>query len=285
MCCHTPPRRGFTLIELLVVIFILAFLFGLLVYFYPSYSAKQKMVTASNYVTGLLIRAKQQAKRDNLPTGVRCLVTGTSSVELQLIQQPDPFPAGRVTQVTNNGTTATVVISANLQPGGVDPLLAVGDYLDINGGGRLHQVLAVSPSTVTTVTVDVKDANTPATQSFSSTAGAGSNYRIFAQPRPMAGEGTTLLPATTQINLSLSQIVPRGGFYDILFSPNGGVVNQAPTYGSVLLYIADTDPVSAATGGSLIVATQLRSGAIGVFPAGPAAAPYQFVTPGRSSGM
>jgi prepilin-type N-terminal cleavage/methylation domain-containing protein len=283
--CH-GPRRGFTLIELLVVVFILGILFGLGVFFYPTYSSKQKLTAATNVVTGVLIRAKQQAKRDGLPTGLRLIPTGTNSVELQLIQQPDALAVGRVFQVTNNNNnTATVSISANLLPAGVEPLIAVSDYLDINGGGRLLQVLAVSSNgTNTILTVDAPSAVIPASESFSATGAAGTNYRIFPQARPMTGEGGIAMPSSTQVNLSKSQIVPRGGYYDILFGPGGGLVNQSPGLGQVLLFIEDSDPT--ATGdGALIVATQYRSGLIGVFPAGPAAAPYQYVTPERSSGM
>lgn len=284
--CRHQPRRGFTLIELLVVVMILGILFGLGVFFYPSYTSKQKLTSATNSLTGALIRAKQQAKRDGLPTGVRLIATGTNSVEVQLIQQPEALPIGRVTSVQNNGNgTATVRINANLLPAGVAPLIAVTDYLDINGGGRLFAVAAVALNgNETVLTVDAASATIPASESFPYTNTAGSNYRIYPQPRPLVGETNIALPSTTQVNLSKSRLGVRGGFYDILFGPGGGLVNQSPGIGAVLLYVEDGDPT--ATGnGSLIVATQYRSGLIGVFPAGPAANPYQYVTPDRSSGM
>src|SRR5262249_34803377 len=154
--------------------------------------------------------------------------------EIQYIQQPDPLALGWLTAA--GGTQAT--IHANLQPPDIDPLLQAGDYIDVNGGGRLYQGTKVDVSTPgwTVVTVAVAF---PSTESSPEPPNSGattpSNYRIFAQPRLKAGEEPQRLPPGTQINKSKSLINPRdvtqpGGppvfYYEILFSPAGNVINQ-----------------------------------------------------------
>jgi prepilin-type N-terminal cleavage/methylation domain-containing protein len=100
-------RRGFTLIELLIVISILVILIALAAGLSPKGSATQKMFQATNTITGALMMAKQRAKRDRLPTGVRLIrqtdpdATPYASAnanyvsDLVLIQQPDDLTGGQ----------------------------------------------------------------------------------------------------------------------------------------------------------------------------------------------
>lgn len=66
-------RRGFTLIELLVVMAIVALIGTLGFLFFPSMSSRT-VVDAGDRVQGWCLAAKQQAKRDNRPTGIRLIV-------------------------------------------------------------------------------------------------------------------------------------------------------------------------------------------------------------------
>ncbi len=277
---HLPPRRGLTLIELLVVIFIVGVLFAMGVLFYPDYSAKQRMVSATDRITGMLLMAKQRAKRDGLVTGVRISTSGTTT-ELSYIQQPDTPSLGRVIAVGSGSIT----ISANLTPAGGVPMLSVGDYLELNGGGMLYGVVGIAPGAQTTVTV------TPATatpQSYPSGPDQNlSNYRIYAQPRLLSGEQVVTLPEGLVVNAGLS--VPNLPQFDILFSPAGNVVGQTNTQGQVFVVVEDTDtgsPLGSKVQPKFIVAVRLRTGLIGVYPfndAGPDY--YTFAKDGRSSGL
>lgn len=294
MCRHLPPRRGLTLIELMVVVFILGVLFALGVYFYPSYSAKQKMVTATDRITGMLLMAKQRAKRDGLVTGLRITTTG-SVTELTYIQQPDTPSAGRASRLQPNGPpgspTSNLLINASLNPSGVGPLIEPGDYIELNGGGRLHQVLAVLIPTAGNTPV-VIDHSMATTETYTAQAGGEnlSNYRVFAQARPLTGEQVVELPnavvASTTLSVPAFDAAPNR--LDVLFSPAGNVVVQTNTHGQVFIVVEDVDPANATVGAAprFIVAVRLRTGAIGVYPyneAGPD--PYSFAKDGRSSGL
>lgn len=287
MCRHSPTRRAMTLIELLVVVFIMAVLFGLAAFSYPFLTARQKMTSATDRISQMLLIAKQRAKRDGLPTGVRI-----SATELQYIQQPDTPAIGRVTRIQPGVLpgTSVVTISDNLAPiSSVDPLVAVGDYLEIGGGGRLHQVVAPAPvgGVQTTVTIDLVSASI---QNFTNntTAANLSNYRIIPRPRLLGGEDAVKLPESTQVNPTLSRptFTSLPNYVDILFSPAGNVVGQATNDGHVFLVVEDTDPVNN-NPPKFIVAIRLRTGLIGVYPYSepPATDPYLFARDGRSSGL
>lgn len=265
-----PLRRGMTLIELLVVMVILGVLFGLGVFFYPDFSSKQKMTTATDRITGALLMAKQRAKRDGRATGVRF-----ANNEMVFLQQPDTPSIGRVIQAS--GTS--IVINADLVGGGVDPLIQAGDYIEINGGGRLHQVVTATsspPNTIVTINVPFATAETYSPGPNKNL----SNYRIFARPRVLTGEESIKLP--DQVGL----FEPAQPF-DVVFSPAGNVILQSSPTGQVFIVVEDTQVVpgeNAATRPKFIVSVRIRTGAIGVYPYDNAD-PYRYTRDGRSSGL
>jgi prepilin-type N-terminal cleavage/methylation domain-containing protein len=260
-----------TLIELLVVMVILGILFGLGVFFYPDFSSKQKMTTATDRITGALLMAKQRAKRDGRATGVRF-----ANNEMVFLQQPDTPSVGRVVTASNNNLT----INADLVGGGVDPLIQPGDYIELNGGGRLHQVVAAAsspPNTVLTI-----DTNLATPETFIPPSNKNlSNYRIFARPRVLTGEESIKLPDQVAVT-------PTVGTADVVFSPAGSVILQTNNQGQVFLVVEDTQVIpgeNAATRPKFIVAIRLRTGAIGVYPYNTTGDPYSFTRDGRSSGL
>src|SRR3954462_3445963 len=70
-------RSGFTLIELLVVISIIAILATITPTYFPSFDGTRRVVSGTDSTTGWLLIAKQRAKRDGLPTGIRFAVNKT----------------------------------------------------------------------------------------------------------------------------------------------------------------------------------------------------------------
>jgi len=284
---HDANRRGFTLIELLVVMFILAVLFGLGAFFYPGLSARQKMVTATDRLSGMLLIAKQRAKRDGLVTGVRITTTGTTT-ELQYVQQPNTPSLGRVSGIAPNGPNISrLTITASVNPAGVGPLIEPEDYLELNGGGRLHRVLLVDvPSGGSTTSVLIDH---PVTAIETYTAGPTpnlSNYRVVAAARPLQGEEVVKLPELTIANTteSVPAFPTLTNRVDVLFSPAGNVVGQTNDQGQVFLVIEDVDPDNK-TPPKFIVSVRLRTGSIGVYPANPNGDMYLFARDGRSSGL
>ncbi len=94
---RTPRRTAFTLVELMVVIAIMILILALgTAVAYSGAFNSQKVVGASDRASGWLVIAKNRAKRDGAPRGVRFLrnpndPTGTSVTEAQYIEQPEQW--------------------------------------------------------------------------------------------------------------------------------------------------------------------------------------------------
>src|SRR5262245_2135502 len=97
-------RPGFTLVELIVVISIVILLATLAVVFLPSFADTQRAGQGAEQLQKWLLIAKQRALRDQVPTGVRLIVSPVDARknpslvavrDVEFIQQPDAFnPAG-----------------------------------------------------------------------------------------------------------------------------------------------------------------------------------------------
>lgn len=83
-------RKGFTLVELLVVMSIMIIFGAMTVAFYPSVSSDNELSRIANQVQGMIVGARQTARRELVATGIRFLPTTNPSVceQLLLIQKP-----------------------------------------------------------------------------------------------------------------------------------------------------------------------------------------------------
>jgi hypothetical protein len=144
--------------ELLVVITILIFLMGLTAIFTAGFNPTDTGQRGADGLSGWLLVARQQARRDRVPTGLRFAVTTTTSIidgstqtaatQVQYIQQPDDIAQGvylgRVNDprwVNNGNHIARIQSKVNLLPAsGAFPVKA-GDYIEVNGGGVLRRII------------------------------------------------------------------------------------------------------------------------------------------------
>jgi len=113
-----PIRKAFTLVEMLVVMTIIILLAGMAYMFLPSLG-QRKMASAADRISAWLLIAKQQAKRDGRPTGVRLIDTNnpnnpTSFTQMAYVQQPD--------DITFQGCTATCPQDSHRTPTPTPPL-------------------------------------------------------------------------------------------------------------------------------------------------------------------
>src|SRR5262249_4825354 len=142
-----------------------------------------------------LLTAKQRAKRDGVPTGVRLLQDPSTGLftQLEYVQQPDPYTGGLCTSVNATNSGGVLFSTVTLQLGGVDFegaattdltswLVQAGDYLELNGGGPVYLIQGVKSTQLTLVNTQITiAAPTP-------------NYRIIRQPRRLPGEDVMTLP-------------------------------------------------------------------------------------------
>jgi len=86
-------RRAFTLIEMIVVMAIILTIAVLGIAFLPKFLDNQNLTRAADHLSQWLLTAKQRAKRDGAPTGVRILVDPTThlATQCQYVQQPEPY--------------------------------------------------------------------------------------------------------------------------------------------------------------------------------------------------
>jgi hypothetical protein len=255
----------------------------------PNFQNRNSVTDGADRISGALLIAKQRAKRDGLPTGLRLIKNAIGDCDtLQYVQQPNPYNAGYCS-ATNNLTVTFV--GTNL-PASV----AAGDYLDLYGG-VLHRIASVDSATQ--VTLDLNSTPLPNNPSL----GAGNNYRILRQPRVISGEQNLTLPAGVVVDLVSTTPIAgvntplsnppqtAAGNLEVLFAPSGAVVGQGTPSGQVYLWVRQPNPATPQIGADLtegfgvIVAVQVRSGFISTNPVGPTNDPYFFTRDMRSSGM
>jgi prepilin-type N-terminal cleavage/methylation domain-containing protein len=194
-----------------------------------------------------------------------------------------------------------------------------GDYLELLGGGGVHQITGVETGTVgpnppyTASSFGArlflfKDPNwNPPTSTGGVLVNLTDQYRIIRGPRSLRGEADLQLPPGVVIDLQTNFMfsaannnftLPVDGYtatVDVLFSPSGALVGRATQgTGQVLLWVRDTslDTVGAVTanfynGDPALVSIYPRSGFIATHPVdrNNANNPYTFTQDGRSSGM
>ncbi len=257
-------RRAFTLVELLVVVAVILVLAALAAVYYPDISLSERASRGASSLQGWLLVAKQRAKRDGLPTGLRFLTytntdssgTWTFCNQMVYIQQPADLAVGRCTSTSGPTVTPmTATMNTNLRASqytasGYEDEYDVqnGDYFELYGGGFIHQINSVSAtSTSTTVTMIAQSAAYPGSGTSPTVAATGAsnpgpNYRIIRQPRELVGEPVLTLPYNIVIDLNTSfvsgnlvtfsnppvrtSLNPTSTYQyrEIIFSPSGAVV-------------------------------------------------------------
>lgn len=287
-------RRGFTLVEMIIVIAIMLLLIGLAAGLSPRMQDRKKMNQAIESVQGALLIAKQRAKRDKMPTGIR-LQPGTGGngyyvQELIPIQQPDDYTTGKIQPARGAGGQAaplgrTVQFSgANFRGNATQQsqyLVQKGDFLEVLGGGHVHLITAVGTNSVTL-------ANPPDATCFLNQP--TDQWRIIRGPRALIGEVPVKLNQDVAVDITpgLSYNLPTNpatGNIDIVFSPGGGVLNGGSGQSAIYLWVRDVTLSDPTAGAPAIIAINSRSGFVTTHPVATTGDPYQYAKDGKASGM
>jgi prepilin-type N-terminal cleavage/methylation domain-containing protein len=159
-------RTGFTLVELIVVIAIIAALAALAILFFPSFRASAREAKGAGDLQGWLINARQRARRDGVPTGLRFWLQDFNkfsnpatiwlyATDCEYIQVPDDYgPAGFMVfaDTTADPSGRTVVLQTTAggpnisrgYPGKEYWDIQQGDYFEVDNNGLTHLVLDVT---------------------------------------------------------------------------------------------------------------------------------------------
>jgi prepilin-type N-terminal cleavage/methylation domain-containing protein len=300
-------RSAFTLIELLIVISLIVVIAGIGFLTVPLFTSQQRASSNASIIVAWLGDAKVQALKQQQATGVRLVLDQTNPTqkfvrEMYYVQTPDDFTGAQTGGVLSSAmpypgpppqqslTEPTLLTFTNVDfSGGLDLTNPVdwpvqsGDFLEINGGGLLYQIVSVFPQK-NSFTVSRQTTITQAT----------SNWRIIRQPRRITGEDSLTLNGNAVIDLNpgVSQNVPQRvvsglTYYEILFAPNGGVVGRGTkTSNAIVLWVRDSTQALATDNEPVLISIQARTGFIGTYQVdttGPD--PYSFTRDPRASGM
>jgi hypothetical protein len=313
----STPRPALTLTELLVVLATLLLLAALGYALVPAMYGNHRRVGASDQVTLWLLTARQRARRDGAPTGLRLLPATDASGnvvfnpdgsvfarQLRYVQQPDPLTGGVCTGLSNGVATFTGIDFLGGAASADEYLVQPGDYLELRGGGGVSRIDAVERDRLM-----LSDA-TPDPVEFAPTA----YYRILRKPRPLPGEKVLEVPGDTVIDLgppsaldpvtrqplSFSSAAPTrsvkvperlvgGGrsprklILEVVFSPAGAVVG--PQSGKVILWLRDATAAPPDLGSPSLLALPVATGFVGAYDVAPGANPYRFAESGRGAGL
>lgn len=256
-------RDGFTLVELLVAIAIIATIAALTALYFPRFSDQEMVARGADQIQMWLLMARQQARRDGLPTGIRLRVgneypTGrqkgvggaiasdpanpavdptrpTYAYEVMLIQQAEDFAQGRY--IGPKGTTpGPDQLEARFE--GVDFTdkvnypIAKGDLLELYGGGVLRKIDSVVDQKG--LRLDASSMPLPNILGYapgSGTKNQRTNYRIIPQPQPILGEQPLRLPENVGIETGRCQgLPPRKTWQSQTLNPSNNNEYDAPPY-------------------------------------------------------
>ncbi len=263
--CDRRHRGAFTLLELLVVMGILAALFALTAVYFATFGKSQTVQNGVDQFSGWLVSARQLAKRDGLPTGLRFFVdpnNKTFITQVQYIQQPDDFAVGtyvgslqasvggpfsiariqsQMVTVNANGTQMYPIgdpslpnTFVNLTDQKVFPVQA-GDFLEIYGSGVLRRIIN-APKT--------SPANPVLYEDNSATKGPWGVYQLWLDASPNAVPLPPAPPPNPINNLAATNLPwatdSAGNVYYELRAPNYRIIPAPrPINGEPLLNLPD----------------------------------------------
>jgi hypothetical protein len=103
----------------------------------------------------------------------------------------------------------------------------VGDFIEINGGGLVHQITAVAPTALTLASPVAGTASSVTNNIIDPTY----QYRIIRGPRVLVGQQPLLLPDQVIVDLTPGRGRPSydsAGNPDLLFAPSGRLLGSYP---------------------------------------------------------
>ena len=280
-------RTAMTLVELVVVMTIIITFTAITAAFYPANQADRELSRFSSTVQSALLSARNRAKAERLPTGIRFYDSDANGKvdSVVLIQKPAPFDGlsfGGVGVVETSPNVFLVTFATTLVSGTGDKIITGGDYIVLNTGET-----ARFSGNVGTNQMQLDNLNTN-TGFVSKLQTNPQGYKIFRGAIDLSGDTPFELSNIIEIFVgsgSLSIAPPSvsvSGAYDIIFNPDGSL-NNSPS--EVYLHLHNFEAVAGDYSRDAILAVRKMSGSIGVYEVGPTGSPYQFAFDPRNKGI
>ena len=208
-------RTAMTLVELLVVMAIIVIFTAMTAAFYPANQADRELSRFSNTVQSALLSARNRAKAERLPTGIRFYADPnfrTKVGSVVLIQKPAPldgmsFGGVGVTETPANSGVFLVTFATPLVSGTGDKILTVGDYIVLNTGEMARFSGNVG---INQMQLDNLNTNTGFVSKLQTNP---QGYKIFRGAIDLSGDTPFELSATIEIqmpNTPLYRLEPTG---------------------------------------------------------------------------
>jgi len=270
---------GFTLVELLVVMTIMVVFASLTAAFYPSLKADNAISRVSTMVQSNFVAARQRAKRDRVPTGIRMQLDADGRcTQLLLVQKPEELNVNTLGNITAAGGGVLTFVN-DLRQDGYEDLIFPYDCVVNNSSG---ESLAVTGINQGLNPGDKKQAFYE--QNFSIpnfNQLPFSDYRVIRMPRTIPGENKVDIPDEYEISLSKYGSIASGkesfarsnlpistlavSTFDIIFDPTGTVSCPGLSGDAVLWLHKFTNEPTDFSNDALICIRKIN-GKIGAFP-------------------
>jgi prepilin-type N-terminal cleavage/methylation domain-containing protein len=260
---------GFTLVELLVVMTIMVVFASLTAAFYPSLKADNAISRVSTMVQSNFVAARQRAKRDRVPTGIRLQLDADGRcTQLLLVQKPEELnvntlhyittAAGGILEFKKKDQPADLIptVPLLLTQAGFEDLIFPYDCVVNNSSGESLRILGISGNTASyDATFSVPNFN------FFPFSDITDEYEISLSKYGSIAAGKE---AFARSNLPISTTV-GGGVFDIIFDPSGTLSSPGLSGDAVLwLHKFSNDPTDFSN--DALICIRKINGKIGAFP-------------------
>ena len=272
-------RTAMTLVELVVVMTIIITFTAITAAFYPANQADRELSRFSSTVQSALLSARNRAKAERLPTGIRFyadLNSPTKVGSVVLIQKPAPLDAYAVGGGGNPPTAGSLTVTMS----GNDANITFPNSYPVQGNLKINDFISLDSGDVAKVDSLV---NPNSVKSLSGSYSSGFSSALTALPTKFkVYRGAIELSGDTPFELSnIIDILFTGsagsltsapvslavsGAFDIIFNPDGSLNNSTS---EVYLHLHNLESPASDYSRDAILAVRKMSGSIGVYEVGP----------------
>ncbi len=318
MRIYNPKRSAMTLVELLVVMAIIVIFTAITAAFYPANQADRELSRFSNTVQSSLLSARNRARTERLPTGIRFYDSDANGKvdSVVLVQKSAPTLGSSFGNIPimeyppNSGNFFADLTGFSQDPLTGKRLIMGGEFLQLPSGdvGQITLITlpAVPPNGLPApfnAVPAVFYQNQMSSGFANKLQSAPTMYTIFRNPIELSGDTPFELSNIIEIqmpntvgspldsftigNYFLASLPPPTNrvypsYLDIIFNPDGSLNNSTS---EVYLHLHNFESLAGNYSRDAILVVRKMTGSIGVFEVGPSTNPYLFAKDPRNKGI